>query len=64
MLKSVFTTLYMFSIMQQEKLPIFLLVVCMGDLLHNVNVVFFVCLFVFFLFFFHLAFDLEIFSGI
>ena len=30
-------TLYMFSIMQQVKLPIFLPVV-MGDLLHNVNV--------------------------
>ena len=44
----------MFSIMQQVKLPIFLSVV-MGDLLHNVNV---------FWFFFHLAFDLEIFSGI
>ena len=37
----------MFSIMQQVKFPIFLLVV-MGDLLHNVND------------FFHLAFDLEL----
>ena len=32
-------SLYMFSIMQQVKLPIFLPVV-MGDLLYNVNVVF------------------------
>ena len=39
----------MFSIMQQEKLPIFFPVV-MGDLLHNVNV--------FGVFFFHLAFNL------
>ena len=37
--------------MQQVKLPIFLPVV-IGDLVHNVD------------FFFHLAFGLEIFSGI
>ena len=35
-----------------------ILAVVMGDLLHNVNV------FIYFIFFFHLAFDLEIFSGI
>ena len=59
--------LYMFSIMQQVKLPI-LLPVGMGDLLHNVNVFcLFVCLFVclFFIFFYlHLTFHLEIFPEI
>ena len=35
---------YMFSIMQQEKLPTFLPIV-MGDLLHNVNVFLFVFFF-------------------
>ena len=46
---------FMFSIMQQVKLPIYMyLPVVMGDLLHNVPCGVF----------FHLAFDLEIFSGI